>query len=246
MGKGTALVTGGHGFIGRHLVNDLVANGYWVKVIDLAPTPTHLPDNVQCFQGSVLDERLLKKAMDGVDYVFHLAANPNLWAKSESDFLQINYKGTKKVLSAAQAAGVKKVVYTSTEAILKDFRNKSRQPITEDMALPDIHQMAGPYTRSKWNAEKAAFEFLHQGLPVVIVYPTTPVGGGDVNLTPPTQMILDFLKGNTPAFLECYLNLIHVKDVAKGHLLALEKGEDWGAIYSRRRKPVIEPDTFYS
>lgn len=221
MGK-RSLVTGGLGFIGRHLVEQLRMAGDDVRVLDL-----HLPDQplpgVEYLQGSVLDRGQVRTAMQGVEWVFHLAANANLWANRQQDFITLNQQGTRQVLQAALDTGIKRLVHTSTEAVLKSVRQPPPAVINESIHLT-LEDMAGPYCCSKFLAEQEVQAAIAQGLEAVIVNPSLPVGPGDHHLTPPSRMILGFLNGDYPAFLESRFNLIDVRDVAQGHILAAQKG----------------------
>jgi dihydroflavonol-4-reductase len=218
-----SFVTGGAGFIGRHLVRQLVEQGEHVKVLDIDCGSEPLPKETEVVEGSVLDAPLVGKMMRGARRVYHLAANPNLWARNKSSFHQTNFEGTRAVLQAAHVAGVERVIYTSTETILKE-NAKTDGPIHEDVHLPGLSDMPGAYCKSKNLAERAALEAASAGLPVVVVNPTLPVGPGDWKLTPPTRMLQGFLTGTFPAYLQCQLNLVPVEDVARGHILAAEKG----------------------
>lgn len=218
------MVTGGAGFIGRHLVKILQEKRIRVRVLDIARKPEEFSCNTEYVQGSVLNRDLVRLAVSDADQVYHLAALPALWAVDKSLFYKINLEGTKKVLQESQNAGVKKIIYTSTAAILKSYKNSSQELISEKSKMPELDEMPGDYSRSKWLAQSEAETAARKGAPVVIVYPSTPVGPGDVNNTPPTKMILDFLKGRLPAYLDCWLNLISVEEVALGHFLAAENG----------------------
>lgn len=222
---GRALVTGGCGFIGRHLSTLLVRRGYAVRVLDLQDWP-EAPPGVEVRQGSILDRATMTEAVAGMTIVFHLAANPNLWAPDPHTFHEVNYEGTCRVLEAALAAGVPRIVYTSTESILKNVRapNGSRAALIDESVELDLDDVWGAYCRSKFLAEGAARRAARSGAPVVIVNPTMPVGPGDGLLTPPTRMLLGFLNGATPAYLDCEFNLVDARDVALGHLLAAEHG----------------------
>lgn len=222
---GLSLVTGGAGFIGQHLVQQLLQKGEKVRVLDISPLTDAFDAQVELIQGSILDEAILEEALKGVNHLYHLAAIPHLWAKDKSSFFQINYEGTKQVLSVAKKLGTQKIVVTSTEAILGGSHHRTSALIDETTPLPTLKEMPGPYTRSKWMADQVSQAQILEGLPIVIVYPTTPVGPGDRNLTPPTQMIRDFLMEKTPAYLNCDFNLIAVEDLALGHILAAEKGK---------------------
>ncbi|MCW5752848.1 MAG: NAD-dependent epimerase/dehydratase family protein [Alphaproteobacteria bacterium] len=220
------LVTGGAGFVGRHLVKLLAGRGERVRVLDLDRPGDAAPD-VEYLQGSILDEAALDRAMQGAERVFHLAANPNLWHRRPETFLETNLRGTEMVLRAASRHRPEKTVYCSTESILKSYR-WTKVPgkdgrIDERIELR-VDDMPGPYCRSKFLAERAAMDAAASGQPVVIVNPTLPIGPGDLRLTPPSRMLIGFLNGRIPAFLESEFNLIDVRDVAEGHILAAEKG----------------------
>lgn len=218
-----SVVTGGSGFIGRHLVQLLRDQGETVRVLDLVELKPRDPQ-VQFIHGSILDRHTVQAALAGADRLYHLAANPDLWARDKSSFLETNYCGTKLVLEEADRAGVSRIVYTSTESILKGRRrvlNDGQIDETIELALAD---MPGPYCRSKFLAEQEATAAARRGLPVVIVNPTLPVGPGDYRLTPPTKMLVDFLNGDNPAYLDFELNMIDVRDAALGHLLAADHG----------------------
>jgi dihydroflavonol-4-reductase len=214
------LVTGGAGFIGRHLVRHLLERDERVRVLDLACDPP-LPPEAEMVIGSVADPAAVRKAMAGAGRVYHLAANPNLWACDKDEFDRTNRRGTEVVLEAARREGVERVVHCSTESILKDGGGA---PIDE-RAAPRLDDMPGPYCRSKYLAERAALAAAADGLPVVVVNPTLPVGPGDHLLTPPTRMLLLFLNGRSLFYLDCAFNMVDVRDVALGHILAAERGQ---------------------
>lgn len=223
------LVTGGCGFIGRHVVSLLAARGDRVRVLDLAEWPAAagaLPAEVELRKGSIRDREVLARACRGIDTVFHLAANPNLWAPDPRIFHEVNYEGTMRVLEAAAEAGVRRFVHTSTESILKNINapRASQSALIDEQVDHGEEDVPGPYCRSKFRAERAARAAAESGLPVVIVNPTMPIGPGDLTLTPPTKMILGFLNGTTPAYLDCDFNLVDARDAARGHLLAAEHG----------------------
>lgn len=219
------LVTGGCGFIGRHLVQQLAARGECVRVLDLRPLDA-APQGVEQVTGSITDSSAVARAVDGCERVFHLAANPNLWAPDPKSFDEVNHQGTRRVLEAAQKAGVQRFVYTSTESILKSYRapKQSTRALIDESVVLTLADMPGPYCRSKFLAEEAAREAAAGGLPLVIVNPTMPIGPGDTLLTPPSKMILGFLNGETPAYLNCEFNLVDARDVAAGQILAADQG----------------------
>jgi len=224
-GVGTALVTGGCGFIGRHLTILLAQRGYDVRVLDLQEWPD-APAGVDVRKGSILDAATMASAVEGVQVVFHLAANPNLWAPDPRTFHRVNYEGTVRVLDAAAKANVERIVYTSTESILKNInaRNGDAAALIDESVDLAIEDVWGAYCRSKFLAEREAIAAAKSGVPVVIVNPTMPVGPGDGLITPPTRMLLGFLNGATPAYLDCEFNLVDARDAANGHLLAAERG----------------------
>ena len=206
------LVTGGSGFIGRHLVATLRGRGAQVRILDLAP-PDDLEADVEFVPGSILDPQRLDAAMADVRRVYHLAGIAKLWTRDKSDFERINAGGTATVLRAAAAHRVERVVHCSTEAILLPKRGGADAPIDETVQ-PDLADMPGPYTRSKLMAEQSVLAAVQGGLDALIVNPTVPIGPDDRNLTPPAAMLSMFLNGQSPAYLDCVLNLVDVRDVA--------------------------------
>ncbi len=214
-------MTGGCGFIGRHLVAKLAEREARVRVLDLAE-PEGLPPAVEFVRGSVTDRFAVDRATDGVQCIYHLAGIPHFWTPDKDALDLVNRRGTETVLDSAQANRVKRVVHCSTESILLPKRRASR-PIDESAVLA-VEDMPGPYTRSKCLAEQAALRAAGNGVDVVVVNPTVPIGAGDRNMTPPAAMIALFLEGGSPFFLDCVLNLVDVRDLADGIALAGEKG----------------------
>ncbi len=221
MGERVSLVTGGAGFIGQHLARRLAAAGDRVRVLDVRPFRDPA-GNIEVIHGSVLEEATLRDALAGVDRLFHLAANPNLWTRDKREFMTINLEGTRAVLRAARRCDLERIVYTSTESILIGMRR--RRAVTDETVRLTVDDMPGTYCRSKFLAEEAAMAAAEEGLPVVVVNPTLPVGPGDTRPTPPTRMLLGFLNGAHPAYLDAMLNWVDVRDVAEGHVLAAERG----------------------
>jgi len=216
-----ALVTGGGGYIGQHLVSVLVARGRQVRVLDVCPPRSALPE-VQYVEGSVLDAGLVDEALSGVDEVYHLAGLPGMWMPDKSDFHAVNCVGTEVVLAAACKRGIARFLHCSTESIL--FRpSPSNDAVSED-GLPTVDEMPGPYTRSKMLADQLAMQAAASGFPVVIACPTMPIGAHDHNLTPPSAMLRYFLSGRLQIYLDFILNLVDVRDVAAGLVLAMERG----------------------
>lgn len=220
MNNRRSLVTGGGGFIGAHLVNQLLEQGETVRVLELPDVP--LPSSVEVVRGSVCDANVVRHALKDVQRLYHLAGNPNLWAVDKKDFRRVNYEGTCTILNEAAKKDLEVVVYTSTESILTG-NARIDAPVGSDVKRV-LNEMPGPYCRSKFLAEQAAFKAARDGLPVVIVAPTLPIGPGDRFITPPSRMILDFLNVKTPAYYNCRFNLVDVRDIAKGHILAAEHG----------------------
>jgi dihydroflavonol-4-reductase len=163
----------------------------------------------------------LERAVTGCGLVFHVAADYRLWAKDPSDLYRSNVEGTRNLLTAARQAGVERVVYTSTVGCIGIPDNK---PGSEDVEI-HLEQMTGAYKRSKFQAEQVAIEFARSGFPVVIVNPTAPMGDHDFKPTPTGKIVVDYLKGDMPAFVDTGLNVVDVEDTAEGHLLAFERGQ---------------------
>ncbi len=220
-----ALVTGGAGLVGAHLVRQLAERGVAVRVLERPGANTAnldgLREGVDLRWGDIRNSEAVAGALEGCDTVFHLAGNPHLWARDKRVFHEVNTEATRVVLEAAAKGGVERTVYTSTESILALARGRGMVTEATEATLDD---MVGAYTRSKFLAEQEALRRARDGQPVVIVNPTLPVGPGDVNLTPPGRLILDFLNRRVPACVSCTLNLIDVRDVAAGHILAAERG----------------------
>ena len=220
MKKGITLVTGGHGFVGKHLVAALRAKGERVRSFDLA-TPVHKDD----VKGSITDKAAVTAVMDNVSNVFHLAGIADLWAPSTAAFREVNVEGALNVGQAAKTAGVARFVQCSSLTTLVG----APTPIGKTQADENIdyapEQLLGAYPRSKRAAEMAVLKLADNDFHVVIAMPTEPIGVGDDNLTPPTQMILEFLRRKTPAYIDCILNFVPVESLAQGLLAARDRGE---------------------
>lgn len=218
------LVTGATGFIGSHVVRQLLQRGDRVRIF---ARNSSRKSNVESFGceiaiGDLKDPISLLRCTQGCRRVYHVAADYRLWAKNPQDIYDNNVGGTRNLLSACCEAGVEKVIYTSTVGAIG--MNKDGLPADESTPVK-LDDMIGHYKRSKFMAEQVAHEFAASGLPVVIVNPTTPVGPGDIKPTPTGRIILEFIKNRMPAYVDTGLNLVGVEDVAKGHLLAEEKGK---------------------
>lgn len=219
----TALVTGATGFIGGHVAALLLQKGWRVRGLRRGgsrPTPS-LSSDIEWYEGDLRNFQEVCRAVAGCDAVLHVAADYRLWARHPEEIYGSNVSGTIHVLEACLAARVPRVVYTSSVGALG--LNADGSPAHEETPVR-LQDMVGDYKRSKFLAEREAEKFAGRGLPLVIVNPSTPVGPGDWKPTPTGKIIVDYLNGRMPAYLDTGLNLIHVKDVAAGHLLALEKG----------------------
>ncbi|HEV8268265.1 MAG TPA: hopanoid-associated sugar epimerase [Thermoanaerobaculia bacterium] len=217
------LVTGGTGFVGAHLVRALLAKGHAVRCLVRRGTKATNLDglDVERVEGDLRDSDSLVRAVTGSERVFHCAADYRLGAPDPVTLHQSNVEGTRNVLQAARDAGVSKVVYTSSVGALGLTADGTPANETTPVSRDSV---VGAYKRSKFDAERVAEEFARGGLPVVIVNPSTPVGELDVKPTPTGQVIVDFLNRRMPAYVETGMNLVDVRDVAAGHLLAAEKG----------------------
>ena len=217
-----ALVTGGSGFIGQHLVTTLRAHDRRVRVLDLRP-PRCAATAVQYVRGSVLDAELLQAALDDVEEVYHLAGLPGMWTQCKDDFHAVNAQGTAIVIAAARKRGVSRLLHCSTESILFR-RSRTASALAEDVSVT-LEQMPGAYTRSKMLGEQQALQAAASGFPVVIANPTMPIGPHNGNLTPPTLMLQYFLSRRVQIYMDFIMNLVDVRDVAIGLLLAMERGQ---------------------
>ena len=213
------LVTGAAGFVGRHLVAALEARGEKVRSFDLAGGVTR--DEIV---GSVMDARAARAAVEGADVVFHLAGNAQLWARRSSDFDDVNRRGTEIVLAAAKKAGVRRFVHCSSLTTLVGKSTPKTASRADETRRLNPEDMLGPYPLSKLLAERAVEAASSAGLDAVIALPTEPLGPGDEALTPPTRMILDFVRGATPAYIDCTLNFVPVRSLAAGLIAARDRG----------------------
>ncbi|MGD0072779.1 MAG: hopanoid-associated sugar epimerase [Candidatus Binataceae bacterium] len=218
-----ALVTGGNGFVGCHVVRALLQEGRTVRVLLRAGADVRTLRGVNCepLVGDLRDPDSVARAAEGCDEIYHVAADYRLWLLDEAPMYATNLDGTRNVLAAARRANVAKVIHTSTVGTLgipPDGPGREDVPVS-------IEDMVGAYKRSKFLAEQAAVEAARAGLPVVIVNPSTPVGPFDYKPTPTGRVIVDFLNARMPAYLDTGLNLVDVEDVARGHLLAAQRGK---------------------
>jgi dihydroflavonol-4-reductase len=217
-------VTGGTGFIGANIARELAAAGATVRVLARPRADRRALQGVRVefADGDLLDPASVRRAMAGVHTLYHVAADYRLWAPDPSVIYRTNVDGTRTVLEAAGDAGVSRIVHTSSVGALGIPTDGT--PGTEDTPVT-LEQMVGHYKRSKFMGEAVALDFARRGLPVVIVNPSAPVGPWDVKPTPTGQMIVDFMRGRMLATVDTGLNVVHVRDVAQGHLLAAERGK---------------------
>jgi len=220
-------VTGASGFIGSNLIRELLSRGHRVKALLRPGSDGRALAGLEFERatGDVSDRALLKREMAGCDWCFHAAASYYLWLHDYQPMYTTNVEGTRNVIEAAGVAGCRRIVYTSTVGCigLPQMVNGAGVPSDESAIVPEV-QLTGPYKRSKWQAEEVAARLARQGLPVIIVNPSAPIGPHDVKPTPTGRIIVDFLNRELPAYVDTGLNWVHVRDVAIGHILAAEKG----------------------
>ncbi len=218
-----ALVTGASGFVGSAVARALVARGLHVRVV-MRPTANRLNiAKLHCepVVGDMRDEASMTAALKGARYLFHVAADYRLWARDPGEIERNNFQGARATMGAALKAGVERVVYTSSVAALKPG-----DAAVDENSRHTPQSVIGAYKRSKLVAEREVERLVREeGLPAVIVAPSTPIGPRDIKPTPTGRIIVEAATGRMPAFVDTGLNLVHVDDVANGHLLALDKGK---------------------
>lgn len=218
-----ALVTGATGFVGAAVARALIRDGWEVRALARKGSDRrnvqHLP--IEVVEGNLADKASLGRALSECVALFHVAADYRLGALDPGQLYQTNVEGTRNILDASREAGVRRIVYTSSVATVGIPADGS--PGNEDTPV-GITDMIGHYKRSKFLAEQVVREAAQSGTPVVIVNPSTPIGPGDVKPTPTGQMVLDAAAGRMPAYVDTGLNIVHVDDVAAGHVLAFDRG----------------------
>jgi len=220
----TALVTGASGFVGSAIVRRLLQAGHDVRVLlrEQSPRDNIRDLSVDIVTGDLTDISSLQHAVSGCSALFHAAADYRLWTRNPDDMYKTNVEGTRNIMVAAAEAGVSRIVYTSSVATLGLHTDGTPADETAPSVLGD---MIGHYKRSKFMAEEIVRNMVsEQQLPAVIVNPAGPVGPRDIKPTPTGQMVLDTMRGRMPGYIDTGLNIVHVDDVAEGHLLAFEKG----------------------
>jgi len=221
-------VTGASGFVGSNLVHELLARGHQVKALLRENADKRALEDAQYERavGDLHDTGFLMNEMEGCGWCFHVAASYHLWLRNYKSMYDTNVAGTRNVLEAAGKAGCRRIVYTSTVGCigLPKIENGAVIPATELQTISSA-ELTNHYKRSKWQAEEVAVALVRDGLPIVIVNPSAPVGPRDVKPTPTGKLIVDFLNRKLPAYIETGLNWVHVRDVATGHILAAEKGK---------------------
>lgn len=219
-----ALVTGATGFVGASVARALLARGDRVRVLARRAANRKNLDglDVEVAEGDLRDRASLRAALEGQEALFHVAASYTLWTRDPRELYETNVEGTRALFEEALAARTPKVVYTSSVAVLAAPGRGA--PPADERAEPVFEEIVGDYKRSKFLAEKVVRELCAKGLPCAIVLPSTPIGPRDVKPTPTGKIVVDFLSGRMPGYVETGLNVIDVEDCAQGHLLALERG----------------------
>src|SRR6266567_5733662 len=222
--SGLCLVTGATGFVGSAVARALLKAGHPVRVLARRHSDRGNLEGlaVEVAEGSLEDPGSLAAAVAGCRYLFHVAADYRLWVPDPEPMFRVNVAGTRALMLAAAGARVERIVYTSSVATLGIVPGG----IADEETASVVGDMIGPYKRSKFEAEAAVTELVvERGLPAVIVNPSTPIGPGDIKPTPTGRLIVEAARGRMPGFVDTGLNVVHVEDVALGHLLAADAGE---------------------
>jgi dihydroflavonol-4-reductase len=216
-------VTGATGFIGATLVRELLGDGYRVRALVRPDSDRRnlAGLDLELWEGDILDRGSLERGFAGCDTLYHTAADYRLWTRRPADMYEVNVVGTRNVLGAALKANISRVIYTSSVGTLgipgHGIPGIESTPVT-------ISEMVGDYKRSKFLAEREAEGFAARGLPLVIVNPSTPIGALDIRPTPTGRIVVDFMNRRMPAYIDTGLNIIDVRDCARGHILAAQQG----------------------
>jgi dihydroflavonol-4-reductase len=218
-----ALVTGATGFVGAAVARALLGGQWQVRVLVRRGSDRRNLQSLdaEVFEGDLTDSSSLERATQGCEGLFHVAADYRLGARDPKELYRVNVEGTRNVLNAAQRSGVRRIVYTSSVATIGIPADGTPG---DEQSATSLANMIGHYKRSKYLAEEVVREAAQGGISVVIVSPSTPVGPGDLKPTPTGQLVLDAAAGRMPAYVDTGLNIVHVDDVAAGHLLAYERG----------------------
>ena len=214
------LITGATGFVGWHVARKLLKRGQRVRALVRDRARVRELNGIEVVAGDLRNPESVAEAVSGCGVVFHVAADYKLWTREPREMFRSNVDGTRNLLHAAQNAGVERFVYTSTVGCI----GMPPEGLGDEDTPARLEEMTGPYKRSKFLAERVALEFAGDGFPVVIVNPTAPVGDHDVKPTPTGKILVDFLRGTMPGFLDTGLNIVDVADVAEGHLRACDQG----------------------
>jgi dihydroflavonol-4-reductase len=220
----TVFLTGGTGFVGANLARLLIERGFSVRALARKGSNRKNLEGLklEIVEGGLLDEQALAAGCKGARFVFHVAADYRIWAPDPSEMYRSNVDGTALLIEQALKAGCEKVVYCSSVAAIKPPHEK--QPADENSHYGSVDEVVSDYKKSKYLAELKALELAKKGAPVVVVNPAAPIGARDIKPTPTGKVVVDFLNGRIPSYIDTGLNVVHVGDVCQGHLLAAEKG----------------------
>jgi dihydroflavonol-4-reductase len=220
----TAFVTGATGFVGANLVRLLLSQGWRVRAFARQGSNRKNLEglDIETVEGDLLDKAALARGCRGARYVFHVAADYRLWVRDPKAMYAANVDGTVNVLEAAGSANCERIIHCSSVAALR--RPEGKVPVDETSDYGSVDEIISDYKKSKYLSEKAAVALAKKGLPVVIVNPAAPMGPYDIKPTPTGKIIVDFLNGRMPSYIDTGLNVVHVQDVARGHWLAAQKG----------------------
>lgn len=220
----SVFVTGGTGFVGANLVRLLLEKGFKVKALARKGSNRKNLEglSVEVVEGGLSDKDALAAGTKGCRYAFHVAADYRIWVTNPEEMYRSNVEGTINTVEAARRAGCEKIVVCSSVAAVK--LPDDHRPVDETSEYSSVDQIISHYKRSKWLAERAALELAAKGAPVVVVNPAAPIGPYDIKPTPTGRIVVDFMNGRIPSYIDTGMNVVHVRDAALGHLLAAQKG----------------------